>query len=189
MRQSLQTKKSKLKVAKCLPFSSLPGLQQPFPTAADTLYTPQLHTTHTAQHANTIAHMAQPAHRAKHTHTTPCVSHDTHRQTRACNTRTLKSDLSELKDCRLSLRTVSPLNDSMLGGNHHRISETEDRGGRRAFFLFFSFELSAFGGDTPYPPRRFCIKGNIENYRLGYDHLGIAGSRKLSLMKKGYTAI
>jgi hypothetical protein len=43
--------------------------------------------------------------------------------------------------------------------------------------------------DIPDPLRRSCIKGNIENYRLEYEHLGIAGSRKLLLMKKGYTAI
>lgn len=102
----------------------VPTIQQPTWASAvipycgrHTLYTPQLHTTHTAQHANAIAHTAHPARRAKHTHTTPCVSHDAHRQTRACNTRTLKSDLSELKDYRLSLRTVSPLNDRVLGGN------------------------------------------------------------------------
>lgn len=171
MRQSLQTKKSKLKVAKSLPFQQPTWASAVVPyCGGHTLYTPQLHTTHTAQHANAIAHTAHPAHRAKHTHTTPCVSHDAHRQTRACNTRTLKSDLSKLKDCRLSLRTVSPLNDRVLGGNHHRIEETEaniqDRRQRRQtsfffFFSFFSFELSAFFWGIPQIPQEDPVSKEI----------------------------
>lgn len=89
---------------------------------------PQLHTTHTIQHANTTAyrdsvpthvcHTARPTHQTKHTYTTykPHACQPAHDNA----TQNLKSALPEFND-RKPFRQVVSLSDRQVEGmNHHR---------------------------------------------------------------------
>lgn len=121
---SPQMKKSKLKVTGCLPFSSLPGPQKEWPTAVHTqyIYMPRLHTTHTVQHTNTIAyrdhvhshcipHSTPNAPNKAHIHNiqTPffVTQHISTQHMLMTHTETLKSAVSEFKNCKPLFHVVS----------------------------------------------------------------------------------